>query len=99
MMQFANHLNYMISRMFSNGLPAAASLILVTSAIGGCVHSKHAYLADGHPGYWVSCKGLTHSWANCLVKAGRVCGAKGFAVGYSDEIERQLLIECRAAAP
>jgi hypothetical protein len=71
------------------------ALILGTFSLSGCVHTKNTYLADGNRGYSVTCSGIMSSWSGCLVKAGRMCGKRGYLIRYSDEVDREMLVECK----
>jgi hypothetical protein len=71
-----------------------AGVVIVGGCLSSCTHSKAAYLSDGRAGYAVSCGGIGSTWTDCLVRAGRLCGAQGYSVSYSDEIDRRILVEC-----
>jgi hypothetical protein len=68
------------------------------AVLAGCVHAKATYLADGNKGYAIKCNGMMGDWTGCLVRAGRMCGKNGYLVSYSDEINRNLIVECRSSA-
>ena len=70
-------------------------VILLSGATLGCVNSHGTYLSTGNRGYSLSCGGLATSWTSCLVKAGRLCGQRGYSIAYSDEINREMLVECK----
>jgi len=70
---------------------ALASLALVS-----CVNLRTTYLADGSKGYAVSCKGFLSSWESCLVKAGRICGPRGYDTVEGDRYDRTMLIGCKS---
>ncbi|HVO48520.1 MAG TPA: hypothetical protein VMT29_19545 [Steroidobacteraceae bacterium] len=65
-------------------------------ALGGCGGMHKTYLPDGNRGYSISCRGVLNSWDSCLVKAGRVCGTRGYDTLRSSEFDRSLLISCKA---
>lgn len=60
-----------------------------------CTHVHMANVEDGRQGYYISCKGWSNSWTSCLVKAGRVCGVRGFEKLHDDEYDRTLVVACR----
>jgi hypothetical protein len=62
-----------------------------------CGGLRTTYLADGSQGYLVSCKGLLNSWESCLVKAGKICGARGYNTVRSEPYDRTILFSCKAA--
>ena len=70
----------------------AAVIALCATAVSGCAHIERTYLADGQPGYLIKCG----SWAKCLVKAGRLCKARGFTTTYTDELDREMLVSCKS---
>jgi hypothetical protein len=74
---------------------AAALIALCSTLVTGCAHIKRTYLADGQPGYFVRCG----TWSNCLVKAGRLCGTRGFTPTYTDELDREMLLACKSPPP
>ena len=78
---------------------ATVLLLIASLASGGCMHSRATHLADGQRGYSISCAAVGHKWTSCLVRAGRLCGERGYLVSYADEIERELLVECKGATP
>jgi hypothetical protein len=71
------------------GLGIASVLLLPA-----CTHLTATHIADGRQGYLIKCKGWTNSWSSCAVKAGNVCGARGYSVTQSDEYERTLMVAC-----
>ncbi len=73
-------------------------LMAALAALAGCSHSRLTYLADGKTGYAIRCDGMMTDWSACLVRAGRMCRKNGYLVSYSDEINRELLVECGTAA-
>jgi hypothetical protein len=70
--------------------------VLALAALCGCVHSKSTYLADGKAGYAIRCDSFTTNWASCLIRAGKLCRNAGYSVSYADEVNRELLVECRS---
>lgn len=74
-------------------LLAAASL-----AAASCVSHRATFLPDGQMAYAISCKGFLDSWQSCLVKAGRICGTRGYEAIRSEEYDREMLIACRPRA-
>jgi hypothetical protein len=75
----------------------SGAIVLLSCSLSGCLHSHRTYLSDGKSGYSISCGGMFTSWTRCLVKAGRLCGKGGYSIPYSDEVNRELLVECRSA--
>jgi hypothetical protein len=73
-------------------------ILLVGFSVGlcltACVSVKKTYTQSGLPAYSMSCSSPLSSWRGCLVKAGRTCGRKGYAIVYSDEVERLIMIRC-----
>jgi hypothetical protein len=63
----------------------------------GCTHSRMTYLPDGRAGYAISCSHFYQSWSSCVTKAGRLCRTKGYTVGYSDEVNGELIVGCKVA--
>ncbi len=76
--------------MALKSLAAAA----VLAALAACAHTKATDMADGNRGYAVSCGG-GGSWSKCLVRAGRVCRSSGYVVSYGDEVDGELVVECK----
>ena len=73
-----------------------ASLLLLLAAAAGCTSSQHAtYTPDGRKGYVITCDGYLNSYSQCLVKAGRACGAAGYDILKGGEDDRSLLIACK----
>ena len=60
-------------------------------SLGSCASERTTYLADGSRGYSVSCRGFLNSWDQCLVKAGRVCGSRGYNIINDSQYDRTLL--------
>ena len=56
------------------------------------------HLTDRTRGYAISCRGFLNSWDSCLVKAGRICGARGYDTIEDDKYGRTLLIGCKSPA-
>jgi hypothetical protein len=72
------------------------ALIAVIALAGSACSSEHAtYVPDGRRGYVVTCGGYLNSYANCLVKAGRACGNKGYETLSGSEDDRSMLIACK----
>jgi hypothetical protein len=67
----------------------AASLALVS-----CGGLRTTYMPDGSQGYLVSCKGFMNSWESCLVKAGKICGTRGYNAIRSEPYDRTILFSC-----
>jgi hypothetical protein len=72
--------------------------VLTCVALASCAGQRTTYLADGSRGYSISCRGFLNSWDNCLVKAGRICGARGYETIEGDRYDRTMLIGCRGPA-
>lgn len=62
--------------------------------LAGCTHMTPTHVADGRQSYLIKCKGWANSWTSCLVKAGNVCGSRGYSVNQSDEYDRVLMVAC-----
>jgi hypothetical protein len=78
---------------------AAAVICALTSIIvASCASERTTYLASGARGYSVSCRGFLNSWDSCLVKAGRICGTRGYEVINEDQYDRTLMFGCKSAA-
>jgi len=74
-------------------------LIAVALAlIASCVGQRRTYLPDGRVAYAVSCRGFLNSWQSCLIKAGRICGVRGYQAIRSEEYDREMLIACNPRA-
>jgi hypothetical protein len=83
--------------MHSLNLSFARFLVVSGALTVSACSSQHAtYAPDGHKGYVVTCGGMLNSYANCLVKAGRACGSRGYETLKGGEDHRQLLIECKS---
>lgn len=74
-------------------------LCLIVSGMSVCACSSvhRTYTADGRLAYLVSCRGLMKRWSDCITRAGRRCGARGYQVRYEEELDRELLIVCERA--
>src|SRR5579859_5907238 len=73
--------------------------VLATVALASCSAGlRRTYLADGSPGYAISCRGFLNTWDSCLVKAGRLCGSRGYETIEGDRYDRNLVIGCKSAA-
>jgi hypothetical protein len=78
---------------------AAAVICALTSiTVASCASERTTYLANGARGYSVSCRGFLNSWDSCLVKAGRICGTRGYDVINEDQYDRTLMFGCKSAA-
>jgi hypothetical protein len=62
-----------------------------------CSSPRATYLPDGQKAYAISCKGYLNSWQSCLVRAGRICGTRGYNAIRSEEADRELLFACKQA--
>jgi hypothetical protein len=60
-----------------------------------CSSEHFTYAPDGRRGYVVTCEGYLNDFANCLVKAGRVCGNRGYETLSGGPDDRSLLIACK----
>jgi hypothetical protein len=78
----------------------AARLVwaLASVALVSCGSLRTTYLADGIRGYAISCRGFLNTWDSCLVKAGRICGPRGYDTIEGDKYDRTLLIGCKGPA-
>jgi len=72
-------------------------ILCVLASLGAvsCGSTRTMYLDDGARGYSISCKGYLNSWQSCLVKAGKICEARGYRTIRSEEYDRMLLIACK----
>ena len=77
---------------------AAVITALLSVTLVSCAGGRTTYLADGSRGYSVSCRGLLNTWDSCLVKAGRICGPRGYNTINEDQYDRTLLFGCKSAA-
>lgn len=57
-----------------------AVLLALLVLVGGCATARDVYLADGSKGYNINCGGALMNFANCLEKAGELCGSRGYLV-------------------
>jgi hypothetical protein len=69
---------------------------VVSVALASCGSLRTTYLANGTKGYAVSCRGFLNTWDSCLVKAGQICGSRGYDTIESDKYGRTLLIGCKS---
>ena len=76
----------------------ATALVSMAAALSACTHARATYLSDGQRGYSIRCAGWGSDWSTCLMRAGRKCGSHGYQIAYSDEIDRQLIVNCRSEA-
>jgi hypothetical protein len=78
----------------------AARLVwaLASVALVSCGSLRTTYLADGIRGYAISCRGFLNTWDSCLVKAGRICGPRGYDTIEGDKYDRTFLIGCKGPA-
>jgi hypothetical protein len=81
-----------------SGQWAVRTVCVVAAAVllASCGSTRRTYLADGNQGYLVSCKGFLNSWESCLVKAGKICGSRGYNTVRSEQYDRALVIACKA---
>ena len=78
---------------------AAVICALTSVTLVSCANSSRTtYLADGSRGYAVACRGILNTWDSCLVKAGRICGARGYNTINEDQYDRTLLFGCKSGA-
>lgn len=78
---------------------ARALCVLACVWLASCASLRTTYLANGNRGYSISCRGFLNTWDSCLVKAGRICGARGYDTVEGDRYDRTLLIGCKTPAP
>ena len=71
-------------------------LLSASLAASACSSQRTTYLPDGHSAYAISCRGFLNSWQSCLVRAGRICGARGYDVVRGEEADRELLFACKS---
>lgn len=60
------------------------AIVLVASALGGCVTADKFTTADGRTAYVISCDGSVQSIGACYAKAEEMCGG-GFEVANRSE--------------
>ena len=77
---------------------AAVTCVLTSTTLVSCANSRTTYLADGTQGYSVSCRGMLNTWDSCLVKAGRICGSRGYTTINESQYDRTLMFGCKSAA-
>jgi hypothetical protein len=78
---------------------AAVICALASVTVVSCANtSRPTYLPDGSRGYAVACRGILNTWDSCLVKAGRICGARGYNTINEDQYDRTLLFGCKSGA-
>ena len=58
----------------------ASTIIMSIVALAGCTHADMTYLPDGRQGYAIQCNGKWNSNADCVKKAGEMCGARGYDI-------------------
>jgi len=78
----------MISRNTVAGFAASIALL------AGCA-THPTYAPDGRRGYAITCDGFLNSYANCLVKAGKACGNRGYDIVRGSADDREMLIACK----
>ena len=69
--------------------------VLASVSAVSCSSTRTTFLEDGSRGYSISCKGYLNNWQSCLIKAGKICQARGYKTLRSEEYDRTLLIACR----
>jgi hypothetical protein len=74
------------------------TLAMALLAAGCTTGLRTTYLPNGQKGYSITCKGYLNTWESCLIKAGRICGSRGYDTLHSDEFDRNLLIGCKSAS-
>lgn len=72
------------------------AIVAVAAVLAGCTYRRVTYMPDGRVGYGVACNRFYEDWSSCMVKAGRLCGNRGYTVYYSDEVNRELIVGCKA---
>lgn len=48
--------------------------------LSGCTTADKTFGPDGKEAYQLTCSGIAQDWGNCQVKAGELCGARGYNV-------------------
>jgi hypothetical protein len=81
-------------RQFSGRLRGAFALC-GTLVIAACSSQHATYAPDGRRGFVISCDGLMNDYGNCLVKAGRACGNRGYDTLKGNSDDRQIFIACK----
>ena len=74
-------------------------IVIMALGIGACSSERATYAPDGRRGYVVTCEGYLNSYANCLLKAGRACGNRGYDTVQGGPDARSLLIACKVPPP
>ena len=74
-------------------------IVIMALGIGACSSERATYAPDGRRGYVVTCEGYLNSYANCLLKAGRACGNRGYDAVQGGPDDRSLLIACKVPPP
>lgn len=72
-------------------------IVAIGASLAGCANRRVTYMPDGRVGYGVVCNRFYEQWSSCMVKAGRLCGRRGYNVYYSDEVNGELIVGCKAA--
>jgi hypothetical protein len=78
----------------TNGI-TGFTLLAMALALCACVSVRRTYTQNGQPAYSLACSSVFSSWQSCLVKAGRLCGPRGYSVSFNDEVERLFIITCK----
>ena len=72
------------------------AIVAVGAVLAGCTYRRVTYMPEGRVVYGVTCNRLYEDWSSCMVKAGRLCGSRGYTVYYSDEVNRELIVGCKS---
>lgn len=48
--------------------------------VAGCATANKTYAPDGREAYSIDCSGSARTWAQCVEKAGSLCGAHGYDI-------------------
>jgi hypothetical protein len=81
------------------GVSVGTLIVAVAAGLASCASRPITYMPDGRAGYGVTCNRFYESWSSCLIQAGRLCGSRGYTTYYSDEVNRELIVGCKAAVP
>ena len=82
------------------------AVLLALSILCGCARATPITGPDGQSAYHINCSGIQNSLADCYVKAGEICGGRGYYVldrqeDYSPSVYggtktmRSLFIQCK----
>lgn len=76
-------------------LPVRLFIAAIATASVSCSSQHATYTPDGRRGFVITCEGYLNNYSNCLVKAGRACGNRGYDTVQGSEDDRNMLIACK----